>query len=358
MRQGSVYRRCTKAGCRSRVGAGARSCSKCHGETFSWSFAVDLAPAGAPRKQRQAGGFPTKAAAVEAMSRLQTQRADGTYIEPSKATLGGYLTNWLAARNDLTGNTRRDYETSIRKHIAPRPGAVPLQAFDRLQVRALYRQLAETGLSQKTVHNVHIALRKALADAVDDGLLRRNPADRAHVKPKHRPEMATWSAVELHDFLDHISAERDFATWRVAAMTGMRRGELLGLRRRDVDLPDPRLNVRQQWTRQGSANAFCPPKSRKSTRTIDLDAVTVDILRDHLEAQGFERRAWSDGYRSELLSVGWLTTTPGKRRRSVPSAATAIGDAGASPPRPAPHPRDPPARGRGRHQDRQRAAGP
>jgi len=157
-------------------------------------------------------------------------------VEPSKARLGAYLANWLAARNDITGNTRRDYDTSIGKHIAPRAGTVPLQASDRLQVRALYRQLAETGLSQKTIHNVHIALRKALADAVEDGLLRRNPADRAHAKPKHRPEMATWSAVKLHDFLEQVSVERDAAMWRVTAMTGLRRGELLGLRRRGVDL--------------------------------------------------------------------------------------------------------------------------
>lgn len=300
MREGSVYRRCTRNSCRSRVGAGARNCPKCHGESLSWSFTVDLAPAGAPRRQRQSGGFPTKAAAVEAMTRLQIERSDGIFVEPSKATLGAYLSNWLGARNDITGNTRRDYEVSIRKHIGPRIGAVPLQAVDRLQVRALYRTLADSGLSQKTVHNVHIALRKALADAVEDGLLRRNPADGAHSRPKDRPEMATWSAAELHAFLEQVSSERDAALWRLAAMSGMRRGELLGLRRHDVDLHGARLTVRQQYTRQGTATAFCPPKSRKSTRTIDLDAATVDTLRDHLEAQGFDRRAWRDAYRADL----------------------------------------------------------
>lgn len=55
MREGSIYRRCTRKGCRSRVAAGARNCTKCHGESLSWSFIVDLAPAGPPRKQRQAG---------------------------------------------------------------------------------------------------------------------------------------------------------------------------------------------------------------------------------------------------------------------------------------------------------------
>jgi len=157
MRQGSFFRRCTRDGCRSRVAAGARTC-RCGGDTFKWSFTVDLAPPGAPRRQRLSGGFATKAAAVEAMSRLQTARVDGTYVEPSRRTVRTYLEDWLAARSDIRANTARDYRVSIRNHIGPRIGELPLQALDRLQVRGLYRQLADGGLSEKTVHNVHCLL--------------------------------------------------------------------------------------------------------------------------------------------------------------------------------------------------------
>ena len=126
------------------------------------------------------------------MQRLQAAVVDGTHIERNRRTLGEYLEDWLAACRSIRPNTVRDYSVSIHKHIGPRLGNVRLQSVDRLQIRALYRKLAESGLSEKTVHNVHICLHKALQDALDDGLLRRNPAERAHSKPKDRPEMETW----------------------------------------------------------------------------------------------------------------------------------------------------------------------
>jgi integrase len=300
MRAGSAFRRCTKDGCRGRVAARARVCPKCGGDSISWAFVVDVALPGSKRKQHKGGGFATKAAAVEAMNRLQAAVVDGTLVERSRRTLGAYLEDWLAARSDIRANTARDYNVSIRNHISPRIGDVPLQSVDRLRIRGLYRQLAETGLVEKTVHNVHICLRKALQDAVDDGLLRRNPAERAHAKPKDRPEMQTWSADELATFLAFTAQDRELALYHVAAATGMRRGELLGLRWRDVDLDGVRLSVRQQYTRQGKSLGFGPPKSAKSIRTIDLDEETVDLLREQRERQLFDRRAWGKAYRADL----------------------------------------------------------
>ena len=127
-------------------------------------------------KQRFGGGFATKAAAVEAMNRLQSAVVDGTHVQRSRRTLGAYLTDWLAARSNIRDNTRREYGVSVRKHIVPRLGALQLQAIDRLQVRGLYRELASAGLAEKTIHNVHICLRVALQDAFEDGLVRRNAA--------------------------------------------------------------------------------------------------------------------------------------------------------------------------------------
>ena len=300
MRAGSAFRRCTKDGCRGRVAARARVCPKCGGDSISWAFVVDVALPGSKRKQHKGGGFATKAAAVEAMNRLQAAVVDGTLVERSRRTLGAYLEDWLAARSDIRANTARDYNVSIHNHIGPRLGEVPLQAVDRLRIRGLYRQLAESGLAEKTVHNVHICLRKALQDAVDDGLLRRNPAERAHAKPKDRPEMRTWSADELATFLAFTAQDRELGLYHVAAATGMRRGELLGLRWRDVDLDGVRLSVRQQYTRQGKSLGFGPPKSAKSIRTIDLDGETVDLLREQRERQLFERRAWGKAYRADL----------------------------------------------------------
>jgi len=303
MRAGSAFRRCTSDRCRARVAASARACPKCGGHSISWAFVIDLALPGSKRKQRFGSGFPTKAAALEAMNRLQAAVVDGTHVERSRRTLGAYLEDWLGARNDIRANTTRDYSVSIHNHIGPRLGGVPLQAVDRLRIRGLYRQLAESGLGEKTVHNVHVCLRKALQDAVEDGLLRRNPAERAHTKPKDRPEMQTWSADELATFLAFTAQDQELALYHLAAATGMRRGELLGLRWRDVDLAGARLSVRQQYTRQGKSLGFGPPKSANSIRTIDLDPDTVDLLREQRERQLFERRKWGKAYRADLNLV-------------------------------------------------------
>ena len=272
-------------------------CPKCGGRSFTWSFVVDVLPTGQTRRQRRGSGFETKAAALEAMNKVQASVADGTYVERTRITLGDYLEEWLSACRNLRPNTARDYRVSIRKHINPRIGRVRLQAVDRLQIRGLYRKRAEGGLGEKTVHNVHICLHKALQDALDDGLLRRNPAERAHATPKDRPEIKTWSADELAAFLAFTGQDTELALYHVAAATGMRRGELLGLRWRDVDFDGARLSVRQQFTRQGNGVGFGPPKSRKSIRTIDVDEETIALLREQQERQLFDRRAQGPAYR-------------------------------------------------------------
>jgi integrase len=235
------------------------------------------------------------------MNRLQAAVVDGTHVQRSRRTLGAYLADWLAARSNIRANTRREYAISIQKHITPRLGDVQLQALDRLQVRGLYRELAASGLVEKSVHNIHICLRKALQDAFEDGLVRRNAADRAHSKPKDRPEMRTWSAEELAAFLVFTASDRDTALYQVAAATGMRRGELLGLRWRDVDFDSARLSIRQQLTRYNGAGwGFGLTKSRKSIRTVEVDPETIEVLGEHRDRQLFERRAWGDAYRSDL----------------------------------------------------------
>lgn len=298
MRRGTIVRRCSKCGAK----VDAKRCT-CGNERFSWAFWVDVSLPGAPRKQQTKGGFKTKAAAVEAMTRLQQQRSDGTYVEPSKQTVGQYLVQWLGARDDLRPNTRRDYQGSITRHIIPRIGDVPIQSLASPKIKDFYRQAAESGkngLSAKSIHNIHICLRAALGDAFEDGLIRKNPADRAHAKPKDRPEMLTWSEDELATFLTSTAHDRDFPLYQLAAATGMRRGEMLGLRWRDVDLESNRLSVHQQVTRLASTWGFGPPKSEKSKRSLDIDADTVAILRERRERQLFERRAWGSAYHSDV----------------------------------------------------------
>ncbi len=292
MRDGYLFRRCGKCGRR----VNDRRCS-CGSDAFTWAYRVDVAPKGAPRQQRFKAGFRTKDEARAAMAALQTAKKDGTFVEPSKITTGAYLEQWVAGvKSAVRGSTWRSYEVAMRLHISPILGRVPLQQLTRNQVRAMYDQLGASGRSVKTVHNTHLALRKALADAVDDGLIRTNPAERAHKLPTDRPEMLTWSREELRVFLDRSTADPNLPLWRLLAMTGVRRGEALGVRWSDLDLDGARLSVRQQLVRQGDLVTFGPPKTKAGRRSIALDPGTVEALRDRRAQWRDEKLALGEGY--------------------------------------------------------------
>jgi integrase len=161
------------------------------------------------------------------------------------------------------------------------------------------------GLSEKSVWNVHICLRAALYDAVlaDPPLLRRNPAAGAMKEPDGEREMLTWTREELTAFLDFQKAERDFPLWWVGAYTGMRRGELLGLRWSDVKWDLRSISVQQQLgldVNDDGERDLVPVKTRNGRRAIGVFEDTLQVLREHRAAQEFERRSWGHAYRSDL----------------------------------------------------------
>ena len=309
MRQGRVFKRCGKCG----VKVTERRCG-CGSDVFSWAFVVDIASKGSPRQQKRQGGFRTKAEAVAAMNRLQVEKADGTHIEPTKETVGQYLEAWvvgLSGSGEIRPSTATSYELAVRRHLVPLIGTVPLQKLTRNEVKAGYDALRTrpsgrgngAGLSPKTIHNTHLALHRALNDALEAGLIRSNPANSAHrLGTDQRAEMVCWSASELRQFLSSVAADDLYPLWRLAASTGMRRGEILGLRWRDVDFEAARIQVYQQLARQGDKVGFGAPKTKAGRRNIALagDAITIAALRAQEAAQKPNKLKCGPAYRSAL----------------------------------------------------------
>ncbi len=310
MRKGRVYKRCSASGCDGIFKD--KRCARCGGTRGSWAFVVDIAPKGAPRQQRRGGGFATKDEALTAMAELQTRARDGTLVEPSKLTTGDYLDRWLTAyRAEVRAGSWAAAEGHVRNYILPRIGHLPLQTLDRPTVKSLYVALRETGavrprehgdgsedcgLSAKTVHNVHLTLHRALEDAVADGLITRNPAastgrGRAVVKAPPKATVETWTAEELGGFLGAARALRLYPLFHLAAYSGMRRGECIGLRWRHVDLAAGTVTVVRQRIKgdQGVIEVEYG-KSSRSRRTVDMDPGTVEVVREHRRAY-LEHRA-------------------------------------------------------------------
>jgi integrase len=228
----------------------------------------------------------------------------GSYIEPSRLTLAAFLRDqWLPG---LAGRVRpttvHGYTTNLERYVLPRIGQVTLQRLSPADLNALYGVLVAGGgkdgrpLSARTVQAVHMTVRKALRDAARWGLVARNVAELADPPSPGRADMRTWTAADLRRFLEHVEDERLAALWMLAASTGMRRGEVLGLRWVDVDLDLARVAIRQMLVLAGRQVVISEPKTSRGRRSIALDPRTVAALRAWKAAQAAERLAWGPSW--------------------------------------------------------------
>lgn len=241
-------------------------------------------------------GHATRAAAAKYLRDELAKVDRGEHVAPSKVTLGAWLDEWLPGLQ-LAPSTRASYAKNVRLHITPALGQIHLQHLTAARISTLYRELERSGrrdhqsgagLSASTVRYVHVILKAALRDAVDQGILASNPADKAKppaARAAKSPEIHPWSGPQLSTFLTWCR-ERGAAhatAYHVLAYTGMRRGELLALRWRDLDMDAGRLAVRRsvgvvKVKGQPSQVLEGPTKSSRP-RVIDLDPDTVALLK-------------------------------------------------------------------------------
>lgn len=276
----------------------------------TWSIVVEVgrdADTG-KRKQRWQSGYKRRRDAERALAEVIGRIDAGGYVEPSKLTVGDYLTDrWLPAmRSRVRPSTFDSYSRNVRRHLVPKLGNVLLQRLTGDQLNALYAELLTDGrhdgkpLSARTVRYVHAIARMALSDAVRWELVTRNVSERADPpkQARNREAMRTWTAPQLRAFLASRGEDRLYALWALLASTGMRRGEALGLSWEHVDLDAGRVAVRRALVTVGYRIEFSEPKTAKSRRSVALDAGTVGVLREHRKAQLAERLAlgpaWDD----------------------------------------------------------------
>ena len=253
-------------------------------------------------RRRDANEQPwlTREAAVAALRDALVKAGKGEWIEPSKQPVAEWLETWLDGLR-LAPGTMAGYRGKVRNHVVPYIGAMPLASLTSARLTALYRELEESGhrnhkgertgkpLSARTVRGVATMLGAALGAALDDEvpLLTRNPAVKAKpptAKEADAPEMHPWTAEQLRRFLEWArDHSRMYPAWYVLAYTGMRRGELLALRWRDVDLDAATISIRRsvgivRVKGQKGVLREGPTKSCKP-RVVDLDPATVAVLR-------------------------------------------------------------------------------
>jgi integrase len=265
------------------------------------------------RRERWLGAHKTKGAAKKAL-RDGLHAQDHGMWQPSAEpmTYGEFLTErWLPSlHNQIRESTYLGYAGHVRVHLVPQLGGLRLDRMTGSDLAAFYGRLRQAGakgkpLSENTVARVHATVSRSLADAVEAHLRTANPArDLPRAARPKQPRsggvtLRYWTAEQLGAYLEHVRVEepRFYPLARLAAYTGMRRGEVVGLRWQDVDIDAGHLSVRHTITAQcdtggggGVKVILGEPKSGKGRR-VDLDAETVSVLRSWRAQQAQDRLA-------------------------------------------------------------------
>jgi integrase len=223
----------------------------------------------------------------EKLTKAMADRDDGLVFDADNLKVGEYLERWLvdSVLDTVRPTTYERYEQIVRIHVRPALGSVKLKNLTPVHVRGLYREKLEAGLSARTVQYIHVTLHKALKQAVQDGLIPRNATEAVKAPQVRREEMRPLSGDQVKVLLEVARGDRLEALYVLAIHTGLRQGELLGLKWEDVDLESGTLRVRRTLVTAKGGPVLTAPKTKGSRRSVKLTQGAVEALRSHLKHQ-------------------------------------------------------------------------
>jgi integrase len=238
----------------------------------------------------------TKREVLEKLRAALQEQATGTLRVGRAPSIAELLTSWLdASRSSVRPSTFTSYEWIVRVHLVPTLGRVRLDRLTPADVEAMLALKAAEGLSARSCHHLRAVLRTALAKAVRWGLTSRNVAALADPPRVKRQESTVLDVESAQRFLEAVKGDRLEALYTVALALGLRQGEALGLRWRDVDLVKRSLTVRWALQRVRSAPSeplravLVEPKTNRSRRTIWLPRVVMKAMQEHRHRQAEDR---------------------------------------------------------------------
>ena len=215
-------------------------------------------------------------------------------VKAGEYTVGQWLDFWLEnyAKLKVRPSSYQTYKGFLNNHIKPNIGNIPLPKLTTMELQQFYKKLLESGrvdrieaknkpkgLSVKTVRNLHQMVSSALNLAVAQKLIPVNPASACALPKVERKEMKTIPVEQLNAFLAEAKASGVFELYYIDLVTGLRRGELLGLKWDDIDLKNGVLHVRRQVMRQEGKMVEAPLKTKNSYRSIAIPADAVEVLK-------------------------------------------------------------------------------
>ncbi|PRY13601.1 site-specific recombinase XerD [Kineococcus rhizosphaerae] len=270
---------------------------------------------GGERVQSKRGGFATKRDAEAQLAEVLDAQRRGVKPSAGAVLVGDYLRDWLEAKvaAGLRPTTARSYRSHIENYLVPHLGTIRLRELTALDVEKGLREAATSpirGAGPATIGRVRATLRSALGSAVRKRLVPFNAAGNLDLPRAPRPKVRPWEPEEVGAFLDHAATDPLGVLYEVIVMSGLRRGEALGLRWADVDVDRGVLTIRQALVTARNDEAdpcvvcgghesttFGPPKTASGeARIVDLDERTTGALLAQRIAQDADREAWGTRY--------------------------------------------------------------
>ncbi len=242
-----------------------------------------------PQDTPRSGGVPSGDASPD---------SDWGRSPSSRVRLGEFLAEWLeASKGRIRPTTWRVYSYCVHQHIVPDLGGIPLLRLTSQAIEGWLSQIQAKQLSAATVHQAFRVLRAALRQAVAWGMVPRSPLSLVRSPRVPTREMQVWDEEQVRLFLAEAKrSSRHYALYLTALLTGMRQGELLGLRWTDVDWTFSRVSVNHTLARLQRQVEFREPKSRRSRRTVSLPRVLIEALKGLQAAQEEHGRQHDSGY--------------------------------------------------------------
>jgi integrase len=256
------------------------------------------------------------------LTEAMANRDKGFIYDDDNLTVKEYLDRWPS--DSVRGTVRESIYSRdkylVTNHIKPALGRLKLKNLNAPHLQGLYRDRLDSGLSGSTVQKIHRVLHKGLRQAVMWNLIPRNPADSVKAPTPTPKEMHPLSAQEARRLLEAARGDRFEALYVLAVHTGMRRGELLGLKWGDVDLENATVRVRRTLTRNGTGHVLREPKTKKSRRTVRITPQAVEALNGHRAKQSEEMLTSGSLYQEQGLvfagTGGGLINPSNLRQRS------------------------------------------
>ncbi|MFJ8452761.1 site-specific integrase [Bacillus paramycoides] len=249
----------------------------------NWLFEVTIKvdPITGKRTRKKKRGFKTKREAEKTLAILLNDLANETYVEPSNTTFEEYLSDWFQTKRKQIGiQTAKGYESYMRYHIVPSLGKYPLSKLTTIIIQKFINSLIDKELSYATIKKIYNILNNSIQKAVNLELIPKNVVTNVELPHATRNEMKVWNIEEVKAFLKVSMDSRYYIAFHLAVTTGMRQGELLGLRWKDVDLERGTVHIKQTLSHDGK-EFLTGAKTTSSIRSITLLSDTVTALKKH-----------------------------------------------------------------------------